>query len=269
MGNSDSAALSERDRAEVIRSAEEARRFANISLNRDQIERYLSPRPNTPFPLEYAYYLLGDIQGKIVLDLGCGNGENLVLLAERGAKLIGIDVSPDLARLAEKRIALAGIKADVVVGSAYQTHLRDESVDVIFCIAIIHHLDIRQVCSEIFRILKKGGFVVLLEPIRFSTLYDRCRKLLPSRQNISEHEHPLTRSEFASVTNIFAVETLRYFRLPIVPLTQWLGVAKPFAFKLSASLIATFPVLRHFATLVVARLRKPDELHRIGESANV
>ena len=251
------AARNERHRSELIRSAEEARRFTAISVNRDQIERYMSPPRNTPCGLEYAYYLLGDIRGKTVLDLGCGKGENLVPLAKRGAKVIGIDISPDLVRLANKRITLAGIKADVVVGSAYQTCLPDESIDVIFCIALIHHLDIPEVCSEISRILKRDGFVVLAEPIRFSALYDRCRKLLPSRENCSDYEHPITKSEFAIVTSIFEAENLRYFRLPIVPLARWLlGTPNHYVLELSASLIATCTPLQHFATCAVVKLRK-------------
>ena len=229
----------------------------------------ICPPPKIPpYPLEYAYYLLGDVRAKTVLDLGCGKGENLVALAERGAKVIGIDLSPDLVRLAEKRTALAGIKADVVVGSAYETDLPDESVDVVFCIAVIHHLDIPRVCSEMFRILRKDGYVVLLEPIRFSRSYDRCRKLLPSCQNTSEFEHPLTKSEFVSLTNIFTAENLCYFRLPIVPLAECLLAAtKPSAIKLSALLIGTFPVLQHFATSAVVRLRKSDELQSSAAAA--
>ena len=74
MASSNSATLSERDRAEGIRREEEARRFAVVSFNRSEIQRYLSPSHDTPYPLEYAYYLLGDVRAKTVLDLGCGKG---------------------------------------------------------------------------------------------------------------------------------------------------------------------------------------------------
>jgi SAM-dependent methyltransferase len=79
--------------------------------------------------LEYAFHLLGDIRGKTILDLGCGKGENLIPLAKRGGNVIGIDISPELVRLAEARIRSSGVKADVAVGSAYETGLPDESVD--------------------------------------------------------------------------------------------------------------------------------------------
>jgi SAM-dependent methyltransferase len=253
-----SPALAERDREEIRRSAEEARNFLLVPFTRSQIERYLDPPANTPYGLEYAFHLVGDVRGKRVLDLGCGKGENLVVLAERGGSVIGIDISADLVRLAETRIHASAVKANLAVASAYQTGLPDESVDIIFCAALIHHLDIPRVREEMLRILKRGGFVVLLEPIRFSRLYDWFRKLLPSRENVSEYEHPLTRSEFDYMVSGFSAENLRYFRLPFVPLTQWLlrGKMNRFVYSLSAWLIAKVPALQRFATSAAVRLRK-------------
>ena len=83
--------LSARDRAEVDRSAEEARQISVQLPKRDQVERYLNPPSDTAFPLEYAFSLLGDVRGKTVLDFGCGAGENLVPLVERGARVIRMD----------------------------------------------------------------------------------------------------------------------------------------------------------------------------------
>ena len=59
--------LAERDRAEIERSAEEAAHITIGPPDRDQIKRYLNPPSDTAFPLEYAYWLLGDVRGKTVL----------------------------------------------------------------------------------------------------------------------------------------------------------------------------------------------------------
>ncbi len=55
-------ALSERGRAEIERSAGEARKTILAATDRCQIDRYLRPRPDTADVLEYAFYLLGDIR---------------------------------------------------------------------------------------------------------------------------------------------------------------------------------------------------------------
>ncbi|MGA7930530.1 MAG: class I SAM-dependent methyltransferase [Candidatus Sulfotelmatobacter sp.] len=249
--------VSNRDRAEIARSAEEARSFVFTGVDEAQVNRYQSPPPDTPYNLEYAFHLLGDLRRKTVLDLGCGKGENLVPLSRKGAHVTGIDISPDLIELARKRIATSGIEAEARVGSACDTGLPDESLDAIFCIALIHHLEIPRVRDEMLRILKKEGFVILSEPIRFSRVYDRLRTLLPPRGEISEFEHPLTKEQFASMVGPFTVEGLRYFRLPIVPLVeQAKGATSHSTRRLSAWVIHNFPATRHFATWAVARLRK-------------
>jgi SAM-dependent methyltransferase len=124
--------LTQRDQAEIERSAEEARRTVLKATDRAQIARYLDPPSDTHYPLEYAFHLLGDIRGKTVLDLGCGTGENLVPLVERGARVIEIDISPDLIALAQQRMQNAALEATLRFGSAYDTGLESGSIDIIF-----------------------------------------------------------------------------------------------------------------------------------------
>lgn len=248
---------SDHDLDEIKRSAEEAQKIVLAPLSPSEVARYLNPPADTQFALEYAFHLLGDVRGKTVLDLGCGHGENALLLLERGATVAGIDISPELVRLAEQRLAGADGQVKLRVGSAYQTGLPDESVDVVFCIALIHHLEIPKVRDEMWRVLRKGGYVVLSEPVRFSRAYDQLRRMLPSRGNISEFEHPLTRDEFDCLVASFKVEGLRYFRLPIVPLVErTLRIRSRSTHRLSAWLLESFPGLRAFATTAVVKLTK-------------
>ena len=46
--------------------------------------------------------LLGDIKGKHVLDLACGQGQFSTLLAEAGVAGIGVDIGKELIAIAEK-----------------------------------------------------------------------------------------------------------------------------------------------------------------------
>src|SRR5947199_4121096 len=94
--------------AEVSRSSFEALHTPTARLVADEqnVARYLNPPLDTVYPLEYAYALLGDVRGRTVLDFGCGSGENTLLLARRGAKVIAVDISGDLIDLARRRLAL-------------------------------------------------------------------------------------------------------------------------------------------------------------------
>jgi SAM-dependent methyltransferase len=252
--------LSERNQAEIERSASEAAKVVLQPLERAQINRYLNPTAATPYGLEYAFHLLGDVHGKTILDLGCGTGANIIPLLERGARVIGIDISPDLIGIAQKRLCSANLEATLRVGDAYATGLPDESVDAVFSMALIHHLEIKLVRDEIWRLLRKGGVIILREPIRFSKDYAWVRSLLPSKEDISEYEHPLTREELALMTQPFRVEGTRYFRLPFVPLVSRILPAKrDAAWKASNWIVQHWPRAERYASGVVTKLQKPSE----------
>ena len=249
--------IPDRDRAEIARSAAEARKTLLEPFDRSHIERYLNPPADTAYALEYAYHLLGDVRGKTVLDLGCGTGENIIPLLERGAQVIGIDVSPDLVALAQERVKAANLQSTIQVGSAYQTGLADGSVDVVFCMSLIHHLEIARVRDEMRRILSPDGVIILKEPIRFSQGYTRLRNLLPDRDDISEYEHPVTRDELSVMMQPFRVEGTRYFRLPIVPvMSRILPSGVDLARKASNWLLRRVPATSRYATGIVMKLRK-------------
>jgi SAM-dependent methyltransferase len=249
--------LSERNQAEIERSASEARKFVLKSPERAQIDRYLNPPADTPFGLEYAFHLLGDVRGKTVLNLGCGKGEDIIPMLERGARVIGIDISPDLIAITEKRLRDANLEASLMVGSAYETGLPDESVDAIFCMALIHHLDIKLVRDEMWRVLRKGGVIILREPVRFSKGYAWVRSLLPAREDISEFEHPLTREELAIMTQAFRVQGTRYFRLPFVPLVSRILPSKSdAACRASNWILQHWAAAERYATGVTTKLQK-------------
>jgi SAM-dependent methyltransferase len=246
--------LSVRDRVEVERSAAEARSSVLAPVD---VDRYLDPPAETPYGLEYAFHLLGNIQGKVVLDLGCGTGENLVPLAKRGADVIGIDISPELVQLARQRLHGYGLAATVQEGSAYATGLPDESVDVVFSMALLHHLDLPAARNEIYRILRPGGLFILREPIRFSRTMNSLRRLFPPPEaEVSHYEHPMTRDELSIVTKGFTVVAQRNFRLPFVPLLTKFKVLSGQAWRTDRWLLKHLPSFEHFATGKVMSLRK-------------
>lgn len=241
--------MRERDVAEVERSRNEA---STVTIKPVDLDRYMNPPANTPYPLEYVFYLLGDIRGKTVLDLGCGSGEVVVPLAKCGADVVGIDVSPELIALGEERVRQAGVSAILRVASAYDTGLPDESFDVVCCISVLHHLQLPVVRGEIRRLLRKGGVFILKEPIRLSSTLGFVRGLLPSRKDVSEYEHPLTRREMAAIQEGFHVLASRSFRLPFVKF----AIDSAAAWQLDRWILSSFPAMAYFATSRVVAMRK-------------
>ena len=87
--------LSTWERAEIARSEQDAAALAgaDLHLSFKSRQRYCAPSADTAYPLEYTHYVLGDIRGKRVLDLGCGCGKNAVCLVSRGAHVVAVDIS--------------------------------------------------------------------------------------------------------------------------------------------------------------------------------
>src|SRR4029450_4595668 len=176
--------LREREATEKACSALNAlQKQQQLLMVKDRVNRYLAPPQNTISPLEYAFHLLGDITGKTVLEYGCGDGPNMVVLSRRGAKVIGLDISSELLALAKQRMLANRCNGTILVlGSAHALPLPDASVDVIFGISILHHLDLEIASHEVHRVRK-------------SRLWPHLRKLLPKRAGASPFERPLTNEE--------------------------------------------------------------------------
>ncbi len=148
------------EKVEVQRSASEASKKVaeDLRISTAVLDRYANAPLDTPFPLEYAYALLpANMAGQTVLDYGCGSADNTVLLAQRGGHVSGVDISPDLISVGAKRMAQHGLKADFHVGSAHDLPLESNSFDVVFGMAILHHLDLGLASQEVHRVLKPGG----------------------------------------------------------------------------------------------------------------
>ena len=79
-----------------------------------------------------------------VLDLGCGNGRNILYLASlsRGFRIFGLDFSTHLLRIAKEKIKELGLKHSVefILGDVIQLPFASSSLDGIIYVATLHHL---------------------------------------------------------------------------------------------------------------------------------
>jgi SAM-dependent methyltransferase len=252
------------ERAEIVRSSVEAGLTDDAALRIDpvQMARYDAPPRETAYPLEFAYHLLGDVRGLRLLDFGCGSGANTVLLANRGAHVWAVDISEDLVRLGQRRLAANGRGggAQFIVASAHDLPLPDDSIDIAFGIAILHHLDLRLVSRELHRVLRPGGRAIFQEPVRNSRLLRIIRALIPYRApDVSPYERPLTDAELRIFAAPFADVRTRAFCLPHVLVGQRLpGLRTRFAdlYKSDAALLRRIPALEYYAGVRVIEVSK-------------
>ena len=110
---------------------------------------------------------LGDIAGRRVLDIGCGEGRFCRVLAGLGANVTGIDLTAALVKRARE---LAGGGEAYLLGNAEDlAELDDASFDLaVSYIVLVDLLDYRRSIRAAFRVLRPGGrFVVCnVHPMR-------------------------------------------------------------------------------------------------------
>ncbi len=105
------------------------------------------------------FAILPDIAGLTGLDVGCGKGHNTRLLAQRGARVVGVDIAETFvrhARVAEQRNPL-GIEYEVA--DACDLPFEDGRFD--FATAFMSLMDVpkpERAIAEVHRVLVPGGF---------------------------------------------------------------------------------------------------------------
>jgi SAM-dependent methyltransferase len=159
---------------------------------------------NTPAFFE----MLPDVQGLLGLDIGCGEGHNTRLLAERGARVTAIDISRVFVQQA-KGLAQSPPGISYQVASAVQLPYAVAAFD--FATGFMSFMDIAEtdmVLAEAYRVLKPGGF------LQFSITHP-CYDT-PHRRNLRDGKG-LT----------YAIEVGGYFENLEGDVEEWLFSAAP------------------------------------------
>jgi ubiquinone/menaquinone biosynthesis C-methylase UbiE len=101
---------------------------------------------------------LGDVEGKDVLELGCGAAQWAILLAHRGARMVGLDFSERQLEHARELMSAAGVEFPLVHASAEAVPLTDASFDIVFCDhGAMTFADPYRTVPEAARLLRPGG----------------------------------------------------------------------------------------------------------------
>ncbi len=229
-------------------------------------------------------------EGDRVLEIGCGTGTLAMLMAQRGAQVTGVDVSPLMLGEAQRKVAVAGLDERVTLvelgASSLTGHFEPDSFDVIAGALVLSELaddERRFVLDECRTLLAPGGRLIIADevvpegiPARLLYYFVRLPLILVTWLLTRATTHPLKAGQFAQELTMagFRVESTASFAAASLRLF----VARSAAEVLAAP-AREFPLLRHRVTLralltdlwcLIFRIIPPypkvrPGLYRIGE----
>lgn len=131
--------------------------------------------PLAPFYDKISYYsFLGQwpkwqqaaiprIQGKRVLEIGCGTGSLLTEMLQRGYKAYGVDASPRMLAQARKKLAAAGFAGRIIQAQIQHLPFPDNSFETVISTFPTEYIADLNVLNEIQRVLYPGGRLVVVD----------------------------------------------------------------------------------------------------------
>jgi ubiquinone/menaquinone biosynthesis C-methylase UbiE len=119
-----------------------------------------------------------DLAGKRVLDVGCGPGGNVRLMAGAGAKVTGLECGA--LPLAKAKGTAPASDEDYVEGVGEDMPFDDSTFDVVVFSKSLHHVpmdNLEKALGECARVLAPGGVVYIAEPLAEGSSYELGRLL--------------------------------------------------------------------------------------------
>lgn len=188
---------------------------AKLHMTEETLEQYRSARPRaTNGVKDWMFSLLRPLEGKQVIEYGCGTGDSTCLLAAAGATVTALDLSPVSVAKARRRAELLGLsdRVRVLEAEAGSLDLPDGSFDVAFGAGFLHHVhnELPAIYAEIARLLRPGGVACFSEPVANSRVLSALRRVVPVPLDSNGTERQLTYADFEGLSPLFSKVELHH-----------------------------------------------------------
>jgi len=156
---------------------------------------------NTAIENQHVLKQFGNLQGKRVLDYGCGAAEGGIYFAKQGAIVTAIDVSAGMLSLAERLAKHHGVSIETRQVNTDRIPAENDEFDYIYGNGVLHHVPLDTAMPEIARILRPAGRACFIEPLPYNPVINVYRKI--AKDVRTDDERPLTFGQIDRFRNQF------------------------------------------------------------------
>lgn len=134
------------------------------------------------------FNMMGPIKDRLILDVGCGIGLDSICLRLKGARVVGLDISPRAEKKAKAITKKLHVKCEFVVGSIEKAPFVDGGFDMAFGRGVLHHVDIPSCSIEAKRLVRDR--CLFIEPLALNPIVNIARHTF-KRSRRTLYEKPL------------------------------------------------------------------------------
>ncbi len=199
-----------------------------------------------------------------VLEVGCGSGHQTLHILRQEKHVIGIDLSEDMLRIAQRKVRAAKPPghADFIVGKAEQLPLGEGLFDAAVIFGSLHHItDPGAAVREVSRILKPGAGFYMLEPhkspVRF--VFDWTMRLFPLWQEEANDDPLIDAPQFTAWLRSAGLDGAIRYSTYLPPHLFYVVKRRKGDLLLRATdrLFGAIPGIRRLAGVIIAEGEKP------------
>lgn len=120
---------------------------------------------------DYITHFLSAPKDSIFLDAGCGTCAHSIRLAKRGFLVQAVDFSENILEKAKANVRAKAVETRIIIQreDILSFSFKDETFDYVLCWGVLMHIpDLEKAISELTRILKPGGTLVISEANMYS-----------------------------------------------------------------------------------------------------